>query len=164
MAKVGRKRKESAERRATGIPGDAGAEETPVHGKGPGTIWSPGDPGPVWRRRANRRPRPWPRNRRKLGAPWPWRNRKAKNPGPEENVTNRPSGPELRLIGPSEDDGGRAAQSGPGRGACRLHRSEEAGPDLQDPQGAHPEERADVRRGRAGDPARRVRVPAQPRL
>ena len=45
-----------------------------------------------------------------------------------------------------------------------VHRPEEAGPDLQDPQGAHPEERADVRRGRAGDPAGRLRLPAQPGL
>ena len=41
---------------------------------------------------------------------------------------------------------------------------EEAGPDLQDPQGAGQAERPDVRRGDARSPARRVRLPPQPRL
>ena len=45
-----------------------------------------------------------------------------------------------------------------------YHRHQEAGPDLQDPQGAGEAQRPDVRRGNAGDPARRLRLPAQPRL
>ena len=44
------------------------------------------------------------------------------------------------------------------------HRPEEAGPDLPHPQGAGEAQRPDVRRGDAGDPARRFRLPPQPRL
>ena len=51
-----------------------------------------------------------------------------------------------------------------GREADRVHGPEEAGPDLQDPQGARQAERPDVRRGHAGGAARRLRLPAQPRL
>ena len=50
------------------------------------------------------------------------------------------------------------------RGRRRVHGPEEAGPDLQDPQGAGQAERPDVRRGDARSPARRLRLPPQPRL
>ena len=43
-----------------------------------------------------------------------------------------------------------------------LHRPEEAGSDLPDPPQPHPPERPDVRRRRAGNPARRLRLPPQP--
>ncbi len=46
----------------------------------------------------------------------------------------------------------------------RHHRAQEAGSDLPDPQGAGEAQRPDVRRGDAGDPARRLRLPPQPRL
>ena len=49
----------------------------------------------------------------------------------------------------------------PARG---VGRPQEAGPDLQDPQGAGQAERPDVRRGDARNPARRLRVPPQPGL
>ena len=43
-------------------------------------------------------------------------------------------------------------------------RPAQAGADLQDPRGADREERPDLRRGRAGDPARGLRLPALARL
>ena len=56
------------------------------------------------------------------------------------------------------------AAVGPQGAGQRLYGAEEAGPHLQDPQRADEDERPDVRRGDAGDPAGRVRLPAQPRL
>ena len=58
---------------------------------------------------------------------------------------------------------------GPQRDRPRPERPEhgrpaQAGADLQDPAGPGREGRADLRRGRAGGPARRVRVPARARL
>ncbi len=55
-------------------------------------------------------------------------------------------------------------RAGPQGKPDRDHRHQEAGSDLQDPQGAREAQRADVRRGDAGNPARRLRLPAQPRL
>ena len=55
-------------------------------------------------------------------------------------------------------------RAGPQGKPDRLHGHQEAGPDLQDPQGAREAQRADVRRRDAGSPARRLRLPAQPRL
>ena len=65
---------------------------------------------------------------------------------------------------PAEAGRCRAAQDRPQGRHDRIHRPEQAGPDLPDPQGADPPERPDVRRRRAGDPARRLRLPAQPRV
>ena len=62
------------------------------------------------------------------------------------------------------DDHAAAPEGRQGRGADRVHRPQEAGPDLQDPQGARQAERPDVRRRHAGSAARRLRLPAQPRL
>ena len=64
----------------------------------------------------------------------------------------------------AEDDDAPAHPDRQGRGGHRVHRPEEAGPDLQDPQGTGQAERPDVRRGDARSPARRLRLPAQPRL
>ena len=64
----------------------------------------------------------------------------------------------------SEDDDAPAHPHGEDRGHQRLHGAQEARPDLQDPQGAGQAERPDVRRGDARGPARRLRLPAQPRL
>ena len=55
-------------------------------------------------------------------------------------------------------------ERGPQGEPHRYRRHQEAGPDLPDPQGAGEAQRADVRRGDAGDPARRLRLPPQPRL
>ena len=62
------------------------------------------------------------------------------------------------------DVDGRADRGGPQGKPHRLRRHQEAGPDLQDSQGAGEAQRADVRRGDAGGPARRLRLPPQPRL
>ena len=51
-----------------------------------------------------------------------------------------------------------------GPGGRGRHRHAQAGADLQDPAGADREERPDLRRGRARVPARRVRLPARPRV
>ena len=62
------------------------------------------------------------------------------------------------------DVDGRVDRGGPQGKPHRLRRHQEAGPDLPDPQGAGQAQRADVRRGDAGGPARRLRLPPQPRL
>ena len=64
------------------------------------------------------------------------------------------------------DDACRSSRRPPRtRASARgVHRPQEAGPDLQDPQGAGQAERPDVRRGHARSPARRLRLPPQPRL
>ena len=62
------------------------------------------------------------------------------------------------------DVDGRADRGGPQGKPHRLCRHQEAGPDLQDPQGAGEAQRPDVRRGDAGGAARRLRLPPQPRL
>ena len=53
-----------------------------------------------------------------------------------------------------------------GQGSRRRgrHRHAQAGADLQDPAGADREERPHLRRGRARVPARRLRLPARPRV
>ena len=59
-----------------------------------------------------------------------------------------------------------AAEGGQGREhpARGVRRPQEAGPDLPHPQGAGEGQRPDVRRGHARGPARRLRLPPQPRL
>ena len=49
-------------------------------------------------------------------------------------------------------------------GVQGFERAPQAGADLQDPQGAGRAGRADLRRGRARGPARRLRLPARARL
>ena len=62
------------------------------------------------------------------------------------------------------DVDGRVDRGGPAGKPHRVRRHQEAGPDLQDPQGAGQAQRPDVRRGDARSPARRLRLPPQPRL
>ena len=64
----------------------------------------------------------------------------------------------------AEDVDGRVDRGGPQGEPHRLCRHQEAGLDLQDPQGAGQAQRPDVRRGDAGSAARRFRLPPQPRL
>ena len=59
-----------------------------------------------------------------------------------------------------EDDGGPAPRHRQERERGRLRGPEEAGPGVPDPEEPRPVVRPDVRRRRAGGPARRVRVPA----
>ena len=53
---------------------------------------------------------------------------------------------------------------GRGRASRRNRRAQEAGADLPHPQRASEAQRPDVRRGDARNPARRLRLPPQPRL
>ena len=64
----------------------------------------------------------------------------------------------------ADDDAAADRASPQGENLSEITGHQEAGPDLQDPQRAGEAQRADVRRGDAGDPARRLRLPAQPRL
>ena len=101
------------------------------------------------RRSARRVPRRGGRHLRRRRAPRPLRGHQARRDPPHRAA---------------EDDDAPAHPHGEDRGHRRVHGAEEAGPDLQDPQGAGQAERPDVRRGDARGPARRLRLPPEPRL
>ena len=67
-----------------------------------------------------------------------------------------------RHPGAQGDEHPQLNQIGQGPGRRGRHRHAQAGADLQDPAGADREERPDLRRGRAREPARRLRLPARP--
>ena len=77
--------------------------------------------------------------------------------------TGRP-GPVDLPLGDEGDEHHRADQDRQGTGHRRRHRHAQAGADLRDPPRPRREERQHLLRGRARDPARRLRLPARARL
>ena len=84
--------------------------------------------------------------------------RPPRGPGPG------PAGPEHLAVGDEGDEHHRADQDRQGVGHRRRHRHAETGAHLRDPAGPGREERQHLLGRRAGDAARRFRLPARARL